>query len=514
MKHATCLSFLGTGSDVGKSFVVAGICRALKNRGFSVAPFKAQNMSNNSFVTLDGLEMGRAQVVQAEASGIEPEVDMNPVLLKPSGDCRSQVVLQGKVVGSRHAKDYYKQTDALFAKAMESLNRLRERHDVIVMEGAGSCSEVNLRSRDIVNFRPAHETDAPVILIADIDRGGVFAQIVGTLEVIPPEDRARIAGILINRFRGDISLFEDGVRWIEERTGLPVLGVISYNREILIDSEDGMDVQTQINPSGALDPDKINIATILFPRISNHTDLAALQCEPGVEVHFLTRPKSLVGYDLLILPGSKNVRSDLEWMRKNGWEERINAFAQSGGSIGGICGGYQMMGQSIQDPHGVEGSPGAESGLGLLPTETVLAPEKRLTRNHGTWIGNRRPVHGYEIHMGRTRSSSEELRPAIAWSAESATAEANSDGLSTPDGKIWGTYLHGLFDSGPFRQEFLSNLRPDWQPPAQQNPLHLAPGEDFENFKARQYDRLGDHIEKCIDVEKLIAIGKLHCEIC
>ncbi|MGE9291492.1 MAG: cobyric acid synthase, partial [Puniceicoccales bacterium] len=202
MKPAPCLSLLGTGSDVGKSFVVAGICRALKNRGFAVAPFKAQNMSNNSYVTLEGLEMGRAQVVQAEAAGIEPHVDMNPVLLKPSGDCRSQVVLQGRVIGSRHAKDYYKQTDTLFAQAMESLNRLRELHDVVVMEGAGSCSEVNLRNRDIVNFRPAHETDAPVILIADIDRGGIFAQIVGTLEVIPPEDRARIRGIIINRFRG------------------------------------------------------------------------------------------------------------------------------------------------------------------------------------------------------------------------------------------------------------------------------------------------------------------------
>ena len=230
MKQGKCISFLGTGSDVGKSFVVAGICRALRKRGYRVAPFKAQNMSNNSYVTPDGLEMGRAQVVQAEACGLEAHVDMNPVLLKPSGDSRSQVVLQGKVIGARHARDYYKQTDALFDRAMESLNRLRAEHDVVVMEGAGSCAEVNLRQRDIVNFRPAHTTEAPVILIADIDRGGVFAQVVGTLAVIPEEDRRRVAGILINRFRGDIELFRDGVSWIEAETQLPVLGVLPENR--------------------------------------------------------------------------------------------------------------------------------------------------------------------------------------------------------------------------------------------------------------------------------------------
>jgi adenosylcobyric acid synthase len=511
MKKAKCLSLLGTGSDVGKSFVVAGICRALKARGYEVAPYKAQNMSNNSYVTLDGLEMGRAQVVQAEACKLEPEVDMNPVLLKPSGDSQSQVVLQGRVIGSRHARDYYKQTDGLFVKAMESLERLRDVYDVVVMEGAGSCAEVNLRSRDIVNFRPAHEVDAPVVLIADIDRGGVFAQIIGSLEVIPPEDRARVAGIIINRFRGDITLFEDGVNWIEQRTGLPVLGVLPFDREIAIDSEDGMAIETVVDPSGALPADTVNIAVLLFPRISNHTDLAALQCTPGVTLHFLSRPRSLQGYDQLILPGSKNVRADLDWLRSSGWESRIQAFQKGGGRIGGLCGGYQMMGQQIEDPAGVEGSVGVSEGLGLLPVSTVLSADKLLQRSRGVWTANGQPVYGYEIHMGRTDLPDSGVAVAAIrdLDAGEGAAATRSEGIYLEDGQLWGTYLHGLFDSGVFRTAYLSSLRPDLTFAAEGVGNQLGAAEDFDAYKQRQYDRLGQHIEANLNMEQLIALLEL-----
>lgn len=511
MKKAKCLSLLGTGSDVGKSFVVAGICRALKARGYKVAPYKAQNMSNNSYVTLDGLEMGRAQVVQAEACNLEPEVDMNPVLLKPSGDSQSQVVLQGRVIGSRHARDYYKQTDGLFVKAMESLERLRDAHDVVVMEGAGSCAEVNLRSRDIVNFRPAHAVDAPVVLIADIDRGGVFAQIVGSLEVIPPEDRQRVAGIIINRFRGDITLFEEGVKWIEQRTGLPVLGVLPFDREIAIDSEDGMAIETVVDPSGPLPADTVNIAVLLFPRISNHTDLAALQCTPGVTLHFLSRPRSLQGYDQLILPGSKNVRADLDWLRSSGWETRIREYQKNGGRIGGLCGGYQMMGQKIEDPEGVEGNVGVSAGLGLLPVSTVLSADKLLQRSRGIWAANGQPVFGYEIHMGRTELPESGVAGAAIHDLTSGNdpAAPRSEGIYFEDGQLWGTYLHGLFDSGAFRMAYLSGLRPDLEFAAEGEGNQLGAAEDFDAYKQRQYDRLGQHIEANLNMEQLIALLEL-----
>jgi adenosylcobyric acid synthase len=511
MNKAKCLSLLGTGSDVGKSFVVAGICRALKARGYRVAPYKAQNMSNNSYVTLDGLEMGRAQVVQAEACNLEPEVDMNPVLLKPSGESQSQVVLQGRVIGSRHARDYYKQTDGLFIKAMESLERLRDAHDFVVMEGAGSCAEVNLRSRDIVNFRPAHEVDAPVVLIADIDRGGVFAQIVGSLEVISPEDRQRVKGIIINRFRGDRSLFEDGVKWIEQRTAIPVLGVLPFDREIAIDSEDGMAIETVVDPGGPLLQDAVNIAVLLFPRISNHTDLAALQCTPGVTLHFLSRPRSLQAYDQLILPGSKNVRADLDWLRRSGWESRIQDYQKNGGRIGGLCGGYQMMGQKIEDPEGVEGRAGVSEGLGLLPVSTVLSSDKLLQRSRGVWAANGAPVYGYEIHMGRTELPDSDLAAAAIQdlTAGDDFVATRSEGIYLDEGKLWGSYLHGLFDSGAFRLEYLSGLRPDLEFAAKGEDNQLGAAEDFDAYKQRQYDRLGKHIEANINMEQLISLVDL-----
>ena len=321
--NASCLAIFGTGSDVGKSIVVTALCRIFADLGLRTTPFKAQNMSNNSFVTLEGGEMGRSQVAQAEAARIPPHVDMNPVLLKPSSDVGSQVIVHGLSIGNRQARDYWGDTQALCAKAGESLTRLRDAYDLVILEGAGSCGEVNLRDRDFVNFRMAHTADASVILVADIDRGGVFAQIIGTMEVIPEEDRKRVAGFIINRFRGDPGLFEDGIHYIEQRTGLPVFGVIPYNQDLRIDAEDSLALDAMIDPAESPDPDRISVAVLLLPRISNFTDFAPLERDPGIQVHYLVRPRDLNGYDLVLLPGTKNVRRDLDWLRERNCEERL-----------------------------------------------------------------------------------------------------------------------------------------------------------------------------------------------
>ena len=320
---ARCLAVLGTGSDVGKSVTVAALCRIFSDLGVNVAPYKAQNMSNNSHVTGLGGEMGRAQVVQAEAARVAPHVDMNPVLLKPATDTGAQVVVQGRPIGNRKAADYFKDTLPLFEKAKESLDRLRSEHDLVIMEGAGSCAEMNLLSRDFVNFRMAEYANAPVILVADIDRGGVFAQIIGTMHILPEEYKSLVKGFIINRFRGDAALFDDGIRYIEEFTGLPVLGLVPYFRHIEIDSEDGLPLDIVIDPPAGPVPGRINIAVIRLPHISNFTDFNPLIRQKAVSLHYLSKPRALSGYDLVILPGSKNVRSDLGWMRETGWDRAI-----------------------------------------------------------------------------------------------------------------------------------------------------------------------------------------------
>ena len=404
-----CVAILGTGSDVGKSIVATALCRIFRNMGISVAPFKAQNMSNNSFVTREGGEMGRAQVVQAEAAGVEPHVDMNPVLLKPGTDQAAQVVVQGQPCGTRTARDYFSSTDALYEKSCESLDRLQQDYDLVVMEGAGSCAEVNLRSRDFVNFKIAHHVDAPVILVADIDRGGVFAQIVGTLAVLSEEDRSRIKAVIVNRFRGDASLFDDGIKYLEQRTGLPVLGLIPWFRHIEVDSEDGVPLDFILDPVHDPVPGKVYFAVIRLPHISNFTDFAPLNREPWGEVHYLSKPRPLGSYDVLILPGTKNTRGDREWLRTTGWDSYINDHAARGGAIVGICGGYQILGRQISDPEGVEGPAGAQEGLGLLDVDTELAQAKTLARSVGVVEKDGCPVSGYEIHMGLTQRD-----PAVA----------------------------------------------------------------------------------------------------
>lgn len=489
------IALLGTGSDVGKSVIVAAICRIYKNRGFDVAPYKAQNMSNNSYVTAEGGEMGRAQVVQAEACRLEPHTDMNPVLLKPNTDLGSQVVVQGHAIGNTQAGEYFKDTSVLFAKAKESLARLKEKHDLIVIEGAGSCAEVNLRSRDFVNFETAHAADAPVILVADIDKGGVFAQIVGSLAVIPERDRQRVAGFIINKFRGDAALFDEGITYLEEKTGLPVLGLIPYYRHIEIDPEDGLPLETVIDPPTRPLPGKINIAALRLPHISNFTDFNPLIRNAAVSFHYLSKPRPLDGYDTLILPGTKNVRFDLQWLRDTGWDAPILEFARNGGKILGVCGGYQMLGKSVQDPHGAEGEPGNTVGFGLLDIETVLEKEKVLSRSQGT-LADGTAIDGYEIHMGRTTLGTQ-AKPFVQVSARNQEHLNDSDGATSPDGLICGSYFHGLFDFPDFRNRFLQGIDPNYK---------IEDAQAAAEFKQGQYDLLAEHFSEHLDIEKLDAI--------
>jgi len=503
---ARCLAVLGTGSDVGKSVVVTALCRIFSDVGIRVAPFKAQNMSNNSFVTSQGGEMGRAQVVQAEAARTVLHVDMNPVLLKPSTDTGAQVVLHGKPIGNRHAAEYFADTRYLFAQAQASLARLRQAYDLVIMEGAGSCAEVNLRKRDFVNFRIAHSADAPVILVADIDRGGVFAQIIGTLGVIPRKDRQRVRGFIINKFRGDPKLFEDGIRYIERSTGLPVLGLIPYFRHIEIDSEDGMPLDIQVDPSETPRTGRTNIAVLRLPHISNFTDFAPLCREPSVSLHYLARSRSLLGYDIVLLPGSKNVRADLAWMRLEGWDGCLRDYIDLGGKVGGICGGYQMLGHTIYDPHGIEGPPGKTEGLGLLNVNTTLRGEKILARVSGVWVSSGEPVEGYEIHMGVT-----DRFPSTAHAARITARQGepvnDADGAIAPDGTVWGSYLHGLFDLPGFRRSFLDGLNPGCQVESLERTM-----VSNTEFKDRQYSLLAEHFRAHLNMPRLYEIAGVSVE--
>jgi adenosylcobyric acid synthase len=496
-KKAACTAIFGTGSDVGKSIVSAALCRMINNVGYRVAPFKAQNMSNNSFVTLEGGEMGRAQVVQAEASRIEPHVDMNPVLLKPTADTGSQVVLHGRAIGDKSSREYWNDTDYLFNKALESLERLRTAYDFIIMEGAGSCAEVNLHDSDFVNFRMAHKAGAAVILVADIDRGGVFGQVVGTLEVLPPEDKDLVKGIIINRFRGDAALFDEGIAYIEKKTRLPVLGLVPHFYHIDIDSEDGVVLETAVSSYKTFEQAEVKIAVLKLPHISNFTDFTVLQRDDSIDLEYLYNPKSLKMYDLVILPGSKNVRFDIEWLRERGWESIFSRYVENGGMLVGICGGYQMLGTFIHDPHGMEGAAGITQGFGFLDIETTLNKQKTLTRVSAQFLENGAPIEGYEIHIGLTKLK-KNAAPLIRITSKNRKLTEIYDGGVSANGKVWGCYIHGLFDDPGFRRSFLKKLKPD----CILNPEEIK-NETLSAFKDRQYELLAEHFSMHLNLPLL-----------
>ncbi len=488
------LAVFGTASDVGKSIVATALCRIFRNAGIDVAPFKAQNMSNNSGVTPDGCEIGRAQIVQAEAARVVPTADMNPVLLKPNTDIGSQVVVHGRVANNCSARDYFGDTRTWSAKAFESLHRLERRHEMLVIEGAGSCAEMNLYERDFVNFKTAKEADARVFLVADIDRGGVFAQVAGTLSIIPPEDKALVKGIIINRFRGDATLFDEGIRIIEDLAGVPVLGVVPFFRGISIDVEDAVPLQAVVDPPDRPDPDKISIAVLYFPHISNFTDFGVFDPMEHIEVHYLHHPKNLGGYQAVVLPGSKNVRGDLDWLFDKGWKSHLEAFRQGKGMIAGICGGYQMLGGVISDPLGLEGPAGKSDALGFLPVETVLQQNKHLYNAKGHLFDDRDvSVNGYEIHMGETMCVGE-TKPLLEVVGRNNKPESGYDGVISHDGKVFGTYFHGIFDGKGFREWFLKQLDQEYVP--------SGPSVD----KDREYDRLARHFEEHLDMDTIYRI--------
>lgn len=487
--QARCLAVLGTGSDVGKSLVATALCRILSDRGVRVAPFKAQNLSNNSGVTPEGLEMGRAQVVQARAARLAPHVDMNPVLLKPGGMAAGcQVVLMGRPLpnGSLPGRD------ALFGEACRALDRLRSRYEAVVMEGAGSCAEVNLKDRDIVNLAMAEYAGAPVVLVADIDRGGVFAQLVGTLACLAPGERDRIAGFVINKFRGEPALFADGVSWIENTTGKKVFGVLPHLPGLGIEDEDAVSIEGRV-PGPEVKPEGPAVAVISLPCISNFTDFDPLGRVEGLSLAFIQRPRDLAGFSALILPGSKNTRSDLGWIFKTGWAEKISAYAKAGGKILGVCGGFQMLGDSIADPLGVEGPAGESQGLGLLPLATVMAGEKATTLTDFTW--GEKQGRGYEIHMGETRVNGGE--PWFRVKARNDRPADEPEGCVSHDGRIRGSYIHGLFDSPEILGEWLAEIGLGSLSP---------PGQGGPEARERALDLWAAHFARHVDIDGLFSV--------
>lgn len=480
------LMIQGCGSDVGKSVLVAGLCRLFANRGFAVRPFKPQNMSNNAAVTADGGEIGRAQALQARACGMAPLADMNPVLLKPQSDVGAQVVVQGKVLTNAGARDYYRLKPSLLPKVLESFHRLGHGADLVLVEGAGSAAEVNLRASDIANMGFAEAADVPVVLIGDIDRGGVLASIVGTWALLPEAERARLAGYLINKFRGDVSLFTPAIDIMAAKTGgLPCLGVVPYFAEAArLPAEDAASLRS---PTG---DGAVHIVVPRLSRIANFDDFDPLAAEPDVRLSFIPPGQPLPGdADLVILPGSKATIADLDFLRRQGWDIDLAAHVRRGGRVLGICAGYQMLGNSVSDPHGVEGpAGGVAAGLGLLDVDTVMAGDKVLVEVSGHDAAGR-PVHGYEMHMGRT-GGGDCARPVLL-------LDGQPDGAASADGRVRGCYLHGLFSSDAFRAALLAELRPGRQS-----------GLAYEVLVDEVLDRLADHLESAVDLDALLALSR------
>ena len=491
-RRAQAFMVLGTGSDVGKSLITAALCRALARRGIAVAPFKAQNMSLNSAVTPDGKEIGRAQALQAEAAGIAPSADMNPVLLKPSSSEGAQVVLHGERFGTVHAADYRgRNRERFWGAVLESYERLAGAYEAIVLEGAGSPAEINLREGDIVNMAMAHAADARCMLVGDIDRGGVFAAIYGTMALLDASDRARIAGFAINKFRGERSLLELGIREIERRCERRCFGVVPFLKNLQLDEEDSLSLERRRLGApwhARRDDDRLRIAVLALPYLSNFTDFESLAAEPSVELRYTDRCDDIANADLAILPGSKSTVADLQWLR----ERRLDGALQGARSVLGICGGMQMLGRQIEDPHAVEAG-GTHAGLALLPLSTVMQREKTTIGVRGELAATGEAIRGYEIHVGTT-SYDEQSLPFAQIASEGATS-TRRDGARSSDGRVAGTYLHGIFDDDAFRHRYLERLRAS---------LGLGAIAD-RRFIARErehsLDEIADLVERELDLD-------------
>lgn len=478
------LMLQGAGSNVGKSLLVAGLCRAARNRGLSVAPFKPQNMSNNAAVTVDGGEIGRAQALQAIACGLDPVTDMNPVLLKPETDIGAQVIVHGKRRATVQARDYAKLKPDLMAPVLESFERLHASHDLVVAEGAGSPAEVNLRTGDIANMGFARAANVPVVLIGDIDRGGVIAQLVGTRAVLDPADAEQIKGFIVNKFRGDVTLFDDGYRFIEERCGWPGFGVLPFFADAYkLPAEDALDLRR------APERDGLRIAALALSRIANFDDFDPLAQEPGVTFTLVRPGEALPGdTDLVIIPGSKSTRGDLDFLRRQGWDVDIHAHVRRGGRVLGICGGYQMLGTVVRDPEGIEGPPGDTAGLGLLDLETVMLPDKSVRAVTAVHAETGRTITGYEIHIGRSEGA-DCARPF-------AHINGRPEGACSPDGRIFGSYLHGMFVDDAFRAAFLERLGA------------AASDQSYHATIDATLDALGQHMEAHLDLDGLLTLAR------
>lgn len=485
------LMIQGTTSDAGKSVMVAGLCRLLARRGVRVVPFKPQNMALNSAVTVDGGEIGRAQAVQAQAAFLEPHTDMNPVLLKPNTDIGAQVIIHGRALTNMDARRYHAYKPVAMRAVLESYARLRATYDVVLVEGAGSPAEINLRDQDIANMGFAEAVDCPVWLVADIDRGGVFAHLYGTLALLAPSERARVTGLIINRFRGDVSLLTPGLDWLTRETGKPVLGVLPYLHGLHLEAEDALPrvpdtavgADLRVRPNDALP--RLRVAVPVLARISNHTDFDPLRLHPQAEVCWVRPGAAIPPTDLIILPGSKSTRGDLRRLREQGWDAAIHRHLRYGGKLIGICGGLQMLGRWIHDPLGLEGEPGSSPGLGFLDFETTLEPEKQLRRVEGQLLLEDAYIIGYEIHAGVSTG------PALGYPSVRLN-DGRLDGVLSDDGQILGTYLHGLFDAAPARDALLR-----WAG------LTVRETPDYRQLREDGINRLTDALAEHLDLRGL-----------
>jgi len=489
MESLKPIMFVGTCSDAGKSVINAGFCRIFKQDGYSPAPYKAQNMSLNSYSTPEGLEIGRAQAVQAEACKIDCHTDMNPVLLKPTNDISSQVVLNGKPIGNQTAREYFlgNNKKELFTKAYEAFERLSSRYSPIVLEGAGSISEINLRSRDIVNMPMAIKTNASTYLIADIDKGGVFGSVYGSFMLLTPEERKQMKGILINKFRGDIALFEEGKKILEDLTGVPVVGVIPFYHDIHIEEEDSVVLDEK---SRFAQDNKINVAVVLLKKMSNFTDFRVLELDDRFHLFYTNNIKEIEKADIIIIPGSKNTISDLLEIRQNGVAKAIVQAYKADKKVIGICGGYQMMGMTIEDPENLEGNVSSVPGLGLIPQTTIIKDEKVTEQRMFSYKGGDFVNKGYEIHMGETITLENEQESPLT-----TLDNGHKDGYYLSD-NCWGSYLHGIHDN----KEVINNLAKDFNKEANDF--------DYEKFKDEQYDKLAQHIRENVDMDYIYSTLK------